>query len=89
MEKILEYQDASPLLDDVETLRRQFDEDGFACFRGLIPTEAVLELRRLVLQIFAHRGWITAGTELLDGIVDKAIDQVESYASNGADRAVA
>ena len=81
MEKTMEYQDSSPLLEDVVALRRQVDEDGFACFRGLLPTAAVLELRQLVLQIFAQRGWIAAGTELLDGIVDKAIDQVESYAS--------
>jgi ectoine hydroxylase-related dioxygenase (phytanoyl-CoA dioxygenase family) len=87
MEKILEYQDASPLLKDVEALRQKVDEDGFACFRGLIPREAVLELRRLVLQIFAHRGWIAAGTELMDGIVDASINQVEGYASNGADQA--
>ena len=87
MEKILEYQDASPLLDDVETLRRQFDEDGFACFRGLLPSAAVLELRQLVLEIFAHRGWLAPGTELMDGIVDESINQTESFASNGADQA--
>ena len=52
MEKILEYQDAGPLLNDVETLRRQFDEDGFACFRGLLPATVVIEPRRLVLEIF-------------------------------------
>ena len=87
MERILEYQDASPLLEDAEALRRQVDEDGFACFRGLLPRDAVIELRRLVLQIFAQRGWLAPGTELLDGVADKAIDQVESYASNGADLA--
>jgi hypothetical protein len=74
MVKTLEYQDASPLLDDIEILRHQFDEDGFAYFRGLLPATAVIELRRFVLEIFASRDWLAPGTELMDGIVDESIN---------------
>ena len=80
------YQDATLLLDDESALRQKFDADGYACFRGLIPRDDVLELRHLVLQQFHQRGWIAPGTDLMDGIVDPSIHEVEAYASNGVDK---
>ena len=82
----MSYQDATLLLDDESALRQKFDADGYACFRGLIPRDDVLELRHLVLQQFHQRGWIAPGTDLMDGIVDPSIHEVEAYASNGVDK---
>ena len=86
MAKVAEFQDISALAEDVEALRRRLDEDGFGLFRGLIPKDEVLELRRLILRMFEARGWILPGTDPEEGIVDPSIDEVESYASNGADK---
>ncbi len=86
MEKIGRFKDISALAEDVEALRRKMDEDGFGLFRGLIPRDEVLELRRLILRMFEARGWILPGTDPEEGIVDPSIDEVESYASNGADK---
>ena len=87
MEATQALQDATPLRRHDQALRQHLDTEGCAFFRGLIPPDDVLDLRRQVLQIYRDRGWLKAGTALMDGVVDPAIDQVESYASNGADQA--
>ncbi|NKB71375.1 MAG: phytanoyl-CoA dioxygenase [Candidatus Latescibacteria bacterium] len=86
MESSQPLQDVTPLLKDAQALRRHMDTEGCAYFRGLIPPDDILDLRRQVLQIYHDRGWLQERTALLDGIVDPVINQVESYASNGADR---
>ena len=86
MAKIAEFEDISALAEDVEALRLQMNEDGFGLFRGLLPREEVLQLRRRILGMFQARGWIRPGTDPDLGIVDPSIDAVESFASNGADK---
>ena len=86
MAKVAEFQDMSALAEDVDALRRRMDEDGFGLFRGLVPKDEVLELRRLILRMFDARGWLLPGTDPEEGIVSPSIDEVESYASNGADK---
>ncbi len=76
----------SGLIDDPQALRHQIEEDGFGFFRGLIPAEPILSLRRTILEMFKRRGWILEGSELMDGIVDPCIKEVTCYASNGVDK---
>ena len=80
------FADDSPLLNDAASLRARLDEEGYAVFRGLLPSADILELRRLILEQFDARGWIAADTHLLDGIIDPSIHGVETYASNGVDQ---
>ena len=86
MARISPFEDLSGLAGDKEALRRKIDEDGFGLFRGLIPEEEVLELRRLILRMYQARGWLLPGTDPEEGIVDPSINEIESYASNGADQ---
>ena len=81
-----EFCDLSVLADDEGGLRQQIEKDGFGLFRGLIPVEPILEMRRTILELFQRRGWLLEGSELMDGIIDPCINEVECYASNGVDK---
>ena len=86
MAKIAPFEDLSGIAEDRVALGRKIDEDGFGLFRGLIPREEVLQLRRLILRMYQARGWLLPGTDPEEGIVDPSINEIESYASNGADQ---
>ena len=64
------FYDATPLLGDPDALRARSDEDGFLFFRGFLPVEPVLELRRQILAIVGRYGWLRAGTDPMEGIAD-------------------
>jgi ectoine hydroxylase-related dioxygenase (phytanoyl-CoA dioxygenase family) len=49
-------------------LRAQMQENGYLFFRGLIPTEDVLCVRRTVLEFCAEAGWLDPKRDLMDGI---------------------
>lgn len=78
-----DFQDASELLDDAEGLRQRLDTDGFLFFRGLIPRATVIDLRRQIILICQKYGWMAPGTELLDGIVGPAAEQMEPWGGVG------
>lgn len=70
------FADSTDILDDAVALRARAAEDGYLFFRGLLPREEVLALRRQFLEIIQKYGWIKQGTELMDGIGDpEAIDR--------------
>ena len=46
-----ELQEHNALLDDPPALRRQMATDGFLFFRGLVPADEIVALRRQILQI--------------------------------------
>ena len=79
------WQDCSGLLGDKTDLRQRVNQDGFGMFRGLVPKKDVLDLRRLILEMFNDRGWILDGTHVMDGIVDPIVSATVSFASNGVD----
>lgn len=70
METIIGFPDATPLLSDPQALRQTAAERGFLFFKGLLPREEVLELRRQILAIVREEGWLAEGTDALDGTVD-------------------
>ena len=51
-----ELRDANPLLDDPAALRERFREDGYLLIRGMHPREAVLEVRRQMIELIAEEG---------------------------------
>ena len=69
------FVDSTPILDDPEALLARVDEKGYLFFRGLLPVQDVLDVRRQILQVLDSQGWVSAGTELMDGIAD-----VQAYA---------
>ena len=68
----VDFVDSTPIIDDPEALRARAAVDGYLFFKGLLPADDVLNVRRQMLQALADRGWLAAGIDLMDGIVDRA-----------------
>lgn len=69
-EKRTLYVDSTSLLGDPLALRARAEEDGYLFFKQLLPVDPLRELRRQMLEICAHRGWLAAGHDIMDGIID-------------------
>ena len=78
-----EFQEHNALLGDPQALSRQMATDGFLFFRGLVPADETVALRREILQICDNYGWIAPGTELMDGIADPSADGMEPFCGVG------
>ncbi len=77
------FQEHNALLDDPEGLRRQMAADGFLFFRGLLPADEIVALRRQIVQVCDKYGWIAPGTELMDGIADPSAEGMEPFCGVG------
>ncbi len=64
------FTDSTALLHEPEKLRARADEDGYLFFKQLLPKALLLDLRREVLEIVARHGWLSPGTDLMDGVAD-------------------
>lgn len=54
---------------DAAQLRARMDEQGYLFFRGLIPVDEVMAVRRAVLEHCAQAGWIDRSRALMDAVV--------------------
>jgi len=71
------FEDATPLLADVDALRAKADKDGFLFFRALVPAAPLLELRRDMVSVLDRYGWIKPGSDPMDGLLHQpALDAV-------------
>ncbi len=52
-----------------EALREQMSEQGYLFFRGLVPAEEVLAVRRAVLEVISAAGWVDPTYDLMEGRV--------------------
>ncbi|MGH7491629.1 MAG: phytanoyl-CoA dioxygenase family protein [bacterium] len=59
--------ESQELLSQPEALRRRLAKDGYLFFRGLLPPEPLLHLRREMLEICQRHGWLLPGTKLEEG----------------------
>lgn len=50
-------------------LKSQLQENSYLFFRGLVPAEAVLEVRRAVLEVCLEAGWIDPNFDLMAAVV--------------------
>jgi hypothetical protein len=55
---------SSPIADSPTDLRARADQDGCVFFRGLLPPEPVLDLRRQILELCARHGFLAPETPL-------------------------
>jgi len=65
------FVDSTPLLDDPEALRERAQTDGYLFFKKFLPVEPLLELRQRMLEILNGVGWIAAGHDLMEGVLDE------------------
>lgn len=78
----VELVDSSPLLGDPQALLERAAADGYLYFRGLLPRDRVLDVRRQIMQVVADHGWLQPGTDPMDGIADvEAFDRVDPVAA--------
>ena len=75
MRDVQPYVDSMPLLTDPQALRQRARQDGCLFFRGLLPQDDVLDVRRQVLDVCARHDWLAEGSDLIEGIVhaDRAV----------------
>ncbi|MEP7359805.1 MAG: hypothetical protein ABI847_21315 [Anaerolineales bacterium] len=59
------------------------DRDGFFYFRHLLPREAVLELRRQILEICQKHGWMDPDAPLMDAIAGPMAELMEPFCGVG------
>lgn len=64
------FLDSSELIGDPVALRARADEHGYLFFRGLLPPEAVLDVRQRFLQILANYGWLAEGHDPMAGMAN-------------------
>ncbi len=62
---------STSLLDDPVALRARAAEEGYLYFKGLLPQELVLELRRQILGVCRKHGWVDPQSDLMDGVGNK------------------
>lgn len=58
----------SDALAPAEELRAAMEQDGYLFFRGLVPADVVLGVRREVLALCAQDNWLDPGRDIIDGI---------------------
>jgi ectoine hydroxylase-related dioxygenase (phytanoyl-CoA dioxygenase family) len=53
-------------------LRTEMDERGYLFFRGLVPPDAVLAVRRAVAELCAAAGWLAPGHDPIEAVANPA-----------------
>lgn len=77
MKETVAFRDSSVLLDDPAALQQRAREDGYLFFRGLLPEEALREVRRQVLELCREHGWLDPEAPLMAGIRAEGLHVVE------------
>ena len=77
------FVESTPLLDEPNKLRQRADTEGYLFFRNLLPAEAIMELRRDVLQVCKKHGFLDKEAPLMDGIGAPGFLIVESSVNPG------
>jgi len=54
---------------DAAELRGRMEEKGYLFFRGLIPEEPILKLRREILELCREAGWLDEGHDLMEAVL--------------------
>lgn len=65
-----DFLDSSDLIGNPTALRERADEHGYLFFRGLLPADAVEDLRRRFLEILDRHGWLDREHDLMAGVAD-------------------
>ena len=58
---------------DAAELQAQMEEIGYLFFRNLLPDEAILPVRRHILELCEEAGWLDPSRDLMEGIVAEGV----------------
>ena len=70
MDAVGDFLDSTELIGDGPALAERLKRDGYLFIRGLLPREAVLEVRRRLLEKAAEGGWLHPAHPVADGIAN-------------------
>ena len=70
MDAVGDFLDSTDLIGDGPALAGRLGRDGYLFIRGLLPREAVLEVRRRLLEKAAAGGWLDPAHPVADGIAN-------------------
>ena len=62
---------STPLLNDPEALRERAEQDSFLFFKGLLPREDVMNVRKQFLEILSEYNWLDSSKNLMDGYLNR------------------
>lgn len=62
------FLESTALIADPPALRARAAEDGYLFFRGLLPPDALLEVRRQMLTVLERHGWLAPDAPLMEGV---------------------
>ena len=65
-----ELADCNASLGDVDALPGQMERDGYVLLRGFADREAVLDIRRLIVEQIGAEGWLAPGSDPMDARID-------------------
>lgn len=68
--EIGEFTESKDIIEDGAALRRRLMKDGYLFFRKLFPSDAVLNLRRQIMELCAEEGWLREGSDPMEGLTD-------------------
>ena len=71
------FHDSSAILGDADALQARMAEDGYVLVRGLLPKDALLDVRRQMLEVLAEAGMIRRDRPLDDAAPDLSNFAVE------------
>src|SRR3954470_21065015 len=66
------FRDSTEQMKDGETLRARLAEDGYLFLRGLLPREAILDVRARLLKKTMEGEWLAPDTPVSDGLANPA-----------------
>ncbi len=67
-ETLLPFQESKPDAGSAE-LRSRMDEQGYLFFRGIVPLDTVMTVRREVLEQCAAAGWLDPAYDIMEAVV--------------------
>jgi hypothetical protein len=72
---------SNDLLGDPPSLRKRLRDDGYLFLRGILPRDDVMRVRQQILKICQEAGWLRPGSDLIDGLTDRAplMERDEEY----------
>jgi ectoine hydroxylase-related dioxygenase (phytanoyl-CoA dioxygenase family) len=71
------YPEANDALGHPDELRARMERDGCLFFRRLVDPEALLAVRRDILQLCREAGWLAESSELMEGVAAPGVRHVE------------
>jgi ectoine hydroxylase-related dioxygenase (phytanoyl-CoA dioxygenase family) len=72
-----ELRESNDAINDQPELQHRLKEDGYLFFRSLLPFDELRTLRREMLTVMQDGGWISKGTDPLDGIAQPGVQCTE------------